>query len=53
MECIDKKEYHIICFIVVELETIEGEGECSKFSLECKSQQGRRVLVERATGGLF
>lgn len=35
------------------LEIIEGEWEYSKFSLECKSQQGGRVLVERATGVLF
>ena len=52
MEHTNGKEYHII-YLIVELEITGGEWECSKFSLECKSQQGGRALVERATGVLF
>lgn len=38
---------------VIEPEVIGGEEEYSELSLECRSQPGGRVLVEKATGALF
>ena len=47
------KEYHIVCLTVVESELKEGEWEYSKFSLECTSQPGGRVLVESNRSPIF
>ena len=46
-----RKEYHIMCLIEAELK--EGEWESSKFSLECASQPGGRVLVESNRSPIF
>ena len=46
-----RKEYHIMCLI--ESEFKEGEWESSKFSLECASQPGGRVLVESNRSPIF
>lgn len=53
MEYVSGKEYQAMLLTVIEPEVIGGEEEYSELSLECRSQPGGRVLVEKATGALF